>query len=846
LSEEGRTISLKEGVTDPQGLPVTLESVRSLSSDCADPHFNKQAMTFELDKGEPDICYYEYTVQNHPDTAQYSKISQANSYVLLSETSLAGTLPPISQMGSEGNTLVIDLVKELGGQYPAGYVLESDVVVLGNGSAEASTETTISYDATTRGVTRLLYSLMSPDTADVRAGFIDVAVSGDGNNMPEADNFNGPEDLTSGTRIVIDVAKHIRDPDGDPLQLTDVYAFNADVGSVAPNDVTNTQFYFEAEKAGDYDVSYYVTDHRGGWAVGVVHISIAGPGKPWDDIILSDGEHYTAPWEKVSADAYEIPYQGTVEETIEGENYTVTLFNYDTAESLCRTRGMEMPTVELLHKLYQERGDVNNSDGWPVAKRYWSSSISTTRENMAIDLSTGHQTVVVKEVPLIATCVYPGELSLEVIVDNAYITEDINSEGNTKNVVEATVMKDDRPVASRWVYLYSSEENLHLNMNGHMTGSDGKISFDVRSDLAGTFEVTASYFTQKATALLTFIEDVIKSLVVSGPELVAIGETIQLKATAEYGSDDESDVTGSSNWYSTNNEIVNVDQGKVAGRNLGDVSIIANYNGEISNQHKVSVVDSWGESGRLEVTPSNVNMEVGEKQQFNAIVYTNAFPEGKNVTSDPDTTWSLDSGSANGTITQTGQFTSTKKGSVIVRATYELVDIGQQRSDVAVVEVLPPPNKPVKLVIDGASSLVVGHEEQYRAVVYFENGSTDDVTNDVVWLSSSNQILAIGSNGIANPKAAGTAEITATYQTLSDSMKVDVSALNAQVTYNQVWRQYEGSGSWCRNRLSMVNIAPIESRGGSCLEQGTGNPHADIPLQIYGAQEGDINMYITG
>ncbi|EOV3451073.1 peptidase, partial [Vibrio parahaemolyticus] len=79
------TVSLRAAVIDPQGLPLTLESVVATGQGCEAPStINKQALTFTVDNAKPELCFYRYSVKNHPAQASLAKTSEANSYVLKS------------------------------------------------------------------------------------------------------------------------------------------------------------------------------------------------------------------------------------------------------------------------------------------------------------------------------------------------------------------------------------------------------------------------------------------------------------------------------------------------------------------------------------------------------------------------------------------------------------------------------------------------------------------------------------------------------------------------------------------------------------------------------------------
>lgn len=767
LSDGTTHVSLADNVTDPQGLPVTLESVVSLTDACDDPEFDSKAMTFEVAKENQDTCYFEYTVKNHASNTEWDKSATADSYVLVSETAQSATLPPISQYTVVNQNLVIDLEDQLAGYYPAGYILDQDVVVLGSGNATPdSTNNTISYMSPNKGVSRILYSLTSNDGLDTMAGYIDVAVSAEGNNMPVAEDFEGPENIMSGVKVTVDVSDHISDPDGDALQLTDAYAFNADAIATDQDSLTNTSFDFTASGPGTYDVSYYVTDHRGGYAVAVVRITVEHD-TPWDDIILSNNEVYTAPWEKEGADGFNIPYQTVAPETIDGTDYEITLFNHEQAESVCLSRGMLLPSPSQLLELHSERGNVQDSDSWPVVENYWSDE-----PTVSVNLASGSiSTTEVDTTPLIATCVYPGELNVEVTRDNAYTSQ--NSDDDEYNTVQATVtQRDGTPKEGATVYMYSAG-NLVIDGTVKTTGVDGTADFNIRSDTSGEFETFVRYFSQEFSATITFILSEIVDLVIEGDDRVSIGENTNLEAYAMYTNGDRENVTDdpSTAWGVDDPMLANVSEtGVLTGLALGTVQVSAIFSGE-SDIHAVEIIDGWGDSGRLEITPPHSEIEVGQTVTYTATAYSAGYPAGRDVTA--ETQFDITAGDTLGTLIG-NVFTAEQEGSVAISADYQLEN-GESEFDNATITISSSAPILESITVTGPDSVIeVGADTQLMSTATFSDGSSTDVTGTSTWESSDDAVATVSQNGLVTGVAEGTANITADYQGKVDSKTITV------------------------------------------------------------------------
>ncbi len=63
----------------------------------------------------------------------------------------------------------------------------------------------------------------------------------------------------------------------------------------------------------------------------------------------------------------------------------------------------------------------------------------------------------------------------------------------------------------------------------------------------------------------------------------------------------------------------------------------------------------------------------------------------------------------------------------------------------------------------------VGATAQFKAVATMSDGSTTDVTSQATWSSSNAAVAAVSSTGLVTGVAAGSATVSATYQTISAS-----------------------------------------------------------------------------
>ena len=271
---------------------------------------------------QPGMCQFQYGVKAVANATRYSSermISQlvvsehplrmANS-IAYSRALPSASLPPISiPLTSNTQSIIVNIKSQLASLYPQDtdnkdFVLTDTVLVLGNGTATITTDSSITYTPDSSdpgGITRILYSLTDDfdkdGIGDFKLGAIDITVRpGDLNTSPIANNFswdNNGGSITLGTQYIIDVTNIIdgncsvenndgniatnsciSDPDSDELQLVGIYAYDATVVPTAPTTLDSTKFNVTFNHRGIHDITYYISDHIGGYAIGVMRADI--------------------------------------------------------------------------------------------------------------------------------------------------------------------------------------------------------------------------------------------------------------------------------------------------------------------------------------------------------------------------------------------------------------------------------------------------------------------------------------------------------------------------------------------------------------------------------------------
>lgn len=326
VTEQKLAIDLSEKNSVSNGEELLIDDITNItgSSQC-DP-VAVSGMTFELEAFEnPTMCQYQYSLRSVESGDTFSNPRMVTNVLVEKRTTImpnsrsslrslpSTTLPPIqASISVPGSVANIDLNAQLASLYPKdsegnNYVLSSTILVLGSGSAKATTDdlkksiveyTSDAYDL--GGITRLIYSLSDDfdgdGVGDFKVGAIDISVSSSGSNSnPETKYFqwtNNGSDIKVGQKYTIDVASDISaectygrepqdtkgsciyDADSDSLQIVGVYAYDATVAPTSLTQLDNTKFDVTFSRTGLHDISYQVSDHYGGFATGIVRVYV--------------------------------------------------------------------------------------------------------------------------------------------------------------------------------------------------------------------------------------------------------------------------------------------------------------------------------------------------------------------------------------------------------------------------------------------------------------------------------------------------------------------------------------------------------------------------------------------
>ena len=174
------------------------------------------------------------------------------------------------------------------------------------------------------------------------------------------------------------------------------------------------------------------------------------------------------------------------------------------------------------------------------------------------------------------------------------------------------------------------------------------------------------------------------------------------------------------------------------------------------------------------VTPVNPHLLAGGTQQFTATAYYN-----DQTTQDITTrvTWSSSDPSV-ATVDSSGLVTAMALGTTTITATSSEPSSFSSHSSLGstILNVNAPPLSSIA-VTPANPSIPVGITQQFTATGTYSDGTSRDITAQVIWSSSNTSIATVNSSGLATAVAAGTGTtITATSGKISGSTTLTVNS----------------------------------------------------------------------
>lgn len=250
-----------------------------------------------------------------------------------------------------------------------------------------------------------------------------------------------------------------------------------------------------------------------------------------------------------------------------------------------------------------------------------------------------------------------------------------------------------------------------------------------------------------------------------------------------YGSDERAPKTWTFEGYNGSTWDVLDTQTNISGWVNGTLKEFTFSNANSYTKYRINVTDNQFGSGYLaigelqmyeysaptlqsvSVNPDSQILDVNNTQQLSA---TALYSDSSTADVTSSSTWtSSDENVA--TVSASGLVTSIGSGTCNITATYNsqsdyasITVNEQQEVTLTKIEIMPEP-----------TTIENGTTQQLSVVAYYSDSSTVDVTSSATFESSNQSYITVNA-GLLTAVGIGSATITATYQTMSDSINVEV------------------------------------------------------------------------
>jgi hypothetical protein len=305
-----------------------------------------------------------------------------------------------------------------------------------------------------------------------------------------------------------------------------------------------------------------------------------------------------------------------------------------------------------------------------------------------------------------------------------------------------------------------SDESIVRIGNG---AGEGGVVWGSRS---GVVDVKANFTEFTALARVIVGEDPVQTVFVT-PAVVSLtlGAVVRLQATALTASGKQMDVTATATWSTSTPQIL---ESGVEGR--------ANAFRALANGRGMVTARLGGRAGSAEVNvesaaelklaigPPSATLRVGEMVGFRALAN---YPDGTQRNATGFATWvSQDDKVAS---VSRGSARCLSEGQVVITATYRGATASATlvctRSSIAVLVLIP-----------SDTSVPVGTQIRYSAIVFFSDGTSRPVTMDATFESSDPMIASVTREGLATASAPGTVTIRARFEDATGTATLEVVA----------------------------------------------------------------------
>ena len=464
-------------------------------------------VSFSIEAGSvSSSCHYQYATQNNT--------APGNVTVLITPDTLEDSrLVAINVAFVGAGMHDIDIQTQLGSVFPANYVLDEYLVVLGVGTVSKAPGAIaqIEFNAGGAGFALINYTLshsVSPEMG-IKVGSINISVSDDAIMPPTAQNDS--LDYYGSGPFEIDIAHLVASPvEVAAMQLVAVYGLSLDawIDDADNNNLTNTRFLVQTHTfrdEGSFDISYVVSDNRGGYAVGTITLNLTSP-----QVIKYNGLKWLPPLTREEADSLGLDTsQGVLNNSDRSKGPSMTVIRGHT-EGRWRCDALDIAGSDSWRQASQadvdafwfdhlslydggivsgyawvESNTPNTSTETDGEGKYWGRSLRTGNANA--NIGSGDKTAML--------CVTESNAEgLNLNTDKAQIVAD----GRDQVTVDVVFIEAGEPVADKVIYLHATNDAA-LSQYYVTTDANGQASTTLSATTAGVVRIFSPQYPQAST-----------------------------------------------------------------------------------------------------------------------------------------------------------------------------------------------------------------------------------------------------------------------------------------------------------------------------------------------------------
>jgi hypothetical protein len=276
---------------------------------------------------------------------------------------------------------------------------------------------------------------------------------------------------------------------------------------------------------------------------------------------------------------------------------------------------------------------------------------------------------------------------------------------------------------------------------------------------------------------------------------IAKGTTDQFSATGTFSDGTTQNLTGSVAWNTSNASVVTISaNGLTTGTGVGSSNITATQSGVASNTIALTVTLATLQS--ISVTASTASIAKGTTDQFSAV---GTFSDGTTQNLTSSATWNS-SNTAAAAINANGLAKGAGVGSSNIAAAQDGVT-----SNAIALTVTAAILQSIAIAATN-SSIAKGTADQFGATGTFSDGTTQNLTNSVVWISSNAAAITITTSGLASGTGTGSSNVTASQNGITSNtivltvtaatlQSITITALNTSIA-NGTGEQFAATGAF--------------------------------------------------